>query len=74
MAVAIDTKVHQWVKHIVVPIQVVSDPFDDEAVVAVNSEAEFEEAVSNAAYGCQKCLALLTVETAATECPGEIEE
>ena len=75
MAVATKTKVHSWVKHIVVPVQVVPTfEAGEEGIYAVVDPALMEEAESKAVFGCQVCNALLTFETSSTPCPGKADD
>lgn len=72
MAVASKTKVHNWVKHIVVPVQVVPTFEDGEdGIYAIVDPVALEKAEDEGVHGCQDCGALLTFETSTTDCPGK---
>jgi len=67
------TMQHQWVRHIVVPIDVISSPFDGSPLTLVQ-QGNLDEAESGGVDGCAICSAPLNTETAARECPGYDEE
>lgn len=72
MAVATETKTHQWVKHIVVPVQVVPTFEDGEdGIYAIVDPVLMEVAEDKGVFGCGECGALLTFETSSTDCPGK---
>lgn len=62
----IPTKCHQWVKHTITPVEVISG-LDDEPIV-ISSANHSQEA-----FGCIKCSCKLDIDTAATDCEGESE-
>jgi hypothetical protein len=72
--VASKTKVHAWVKHIVVPVQVVPTFEEGEdGIYAVADPEVQKQSEDNAVFGCQDCGALLTYATSTTDCPGKDE-
>lgn len=64
------THQHQWVKHIVVPIDVIADPTSDEGFYAVTDESRQAAAEENAVFGCAACSEPLSNNTVQTSCPG----
>lgn len=75
MIVANKTKVHHWVKHIVVPVEVVPTFEEGEdGIYAVADPEVQKKAEDEAVFGCQDCNALLTYETSTTDCPGKDED
>lgn len=61
---------HQWVKHIVIPVDVVADPFDDANFFATHTEEKQQYAEEAAVFGCNACSDPLNAATVNTECKG----
>jgi hypothetical protein len=57
---------HQWVRHVVWKLTVVSDPVTDEPSIWVVGD-ESEQLVD----GCQTCGEIMTLQSIKTPCPGE---
>lgn len=65
------TGTHNWVKHVVVEVDVVSDPTEDDAVLAVSSPEQMAAAEERAVFGCSKCMLPLNPETSQNPCEGD---
>lgn len=61
---------HRWVKHMVVAVDVLADPNNNDEVVVFVDPAELEDADDKAAYGCDACSASLDATWDQAECPG----
>lgn len=61
---------HQWVKHLVVPVDVISDPENPAGFFAVIDETKLDQAELTAAFGCAACSEPLLPETVNSECSG----
>ena len=61
---------HQWVKHTVVPVDVVSDPDNPTGFYAVIDESKLNQAELTAVFGCAACSSPLLTDTVGTPCSG----
>lgn len=61
---------HQWVKHIVVPVDVVADPTGDGGFYAFEDPDRLKQADLEAVYGCAACSEPLNGDTVGTTCLG----
>ncbi|MCA1807231.1 MAG: hypothetical protein LC687_05210 [Actinobacteria bacterium] len=64
------TGIHNWVKHTVTQVSVISDPDEDDAVIAVSSPEQVEEAEEKAVFGCSRCGLPLNPDTSEVPCGG----
>jgi hypothetical protein len=60
---------HQWVKHVQIPVDVVSDPITGKPVVLMDA-SKAELCLDNGVHGCAACSAPLDQQSVTTECPG----
>ena len=60
---------HQWVQHIITPVDVLESPLDGELQPYIPPERA-EASLENAVYGCHACSAPLTADSYASPCPG----
>jgi hypothetical protein len=60
---------HQWVKHMVIPVQVISDPMTDTPKSMMMDE-DIDRAMNEAITGCKKCNMPLNTDTVNTKCKG----
>ena len=65
----IKTGTHAWVKHMVIPVKVISDPVDGGIFAIVDPEDE-TAAEEEAVFGCEVCDTVLSPETSEMPCPG----
>ena len=72
VAEEITTTTHQWVKHTVTPVKVVSDPIDG-GIYAITDPEDQMTAEEEAVFGCENCDAVLSPETSEMPCPGREE-
>ena len=63
---------HHWVKHLVIPVTVVSDPTDD-GIIAITTPEDEMAAEEGAVFGCDECDTVLSPETSEMPCPGREE-
>lgn len=60
---------HQWVKHIVVPVDVVPN-FDSEGFTAIVNPDKLDSAELAAVFGCAACSEPLSMQSVGTSCSG----